>query len=72
MAGRSRLAAKPGGRLLQLTIDGIEFCWTLSRQGIADPLAGLVHLVPRRVAGPIVIDLDTDGVGPRRIRLPRD
>jgi hypothetical protein len=40
--------------------------------GNADPLAGHVHLVPRRVAGPIVIDLDTDGVGPGRIRLPRD
>jgi hypothetical protein len=33
--------------------------------GNADPLAGHVHLVPRRVAGPIVIDLDTDGVGGR-------
>ena len=44
------------------TIDGTDLCWTLSWQGIADPLAGHVHLAPRRVAGPIVIDLNTNGV----------
>ena len=44
------------------TIDGTDLCWTLSWQGIADPLAGHVHPAPRRVAGPIVIDLNTNGV----------
>ena len=33
-------------------------------QGIADPLSGHVHVAPRGVAGPVVIDLDTDGGGP--------
>jgi len=63
MAGRSRPAAKPGVSFFSYTINGTEFCWTLSWQGIADPLAGHVHVAPRRVAGPIVIDLNADGVG---------
>src|SRR5215207_163994 len=28
------LSSLPGSRLLQLTIDGTEFCWTLSRQAM--------------------------------------
>jgi len=45
------------------SIDGTTFCWTLSWQDIAEPLAGHVHVAPRRVPGPIVIDLNADGVG---------
>ena len=52
-----------GHGFFNYAIEGTEFCWTLFWQGIADPLAGHVHLVPRRVAGPIVIDLNADGVG---------
>jgi hypothetical protein len=44
------------------TIDGTKFCWTLSWQGIAEPSAGHVHVAPRGVAGPVVINLDTDEV----------
>ena len=54
-----------GHGFFSYTIDGNEFCWTLSWQGIDTPHAGHVHLAPRGVAGPIVIDLDTDDeVGP--------
>jgi hypothetical protein len=52
-----------GHGFFSYTLEGTEFCWTLSWQGIDDPLAGHVHVAPRQVAGPIVIDLDTDGVG---------
>ncbi len=45
------------------TLESTEFCWTLSWQGIDDPLAGHVHVAPREVAGPIVIDLNADGIG---------
>jgi hypothetical protein len=52
----------PAAIIMAAVLDGTEFCWTLSWQGIADPVAGHVHLAPRGVAGPIVIDLDTDDV----------
>jgi hypothetical protein len=51
-----------GHGFFSYTIDDTEFCWTLSWQGIDTPLAGHVHLAPRGVAGPIVIDLNADGV----------
>jgi hypothetical protein len=54
-----------GHGFLSYAIDGTEFCWTLSWRGIADTLVGQVYLTPRRVAGPIVIDLGADGVGAR-------
>jgi hypothetical protein len=63
-SGQEPAGGEAGGHgFFSYTIDDTEFCWTLSWQGIADPLAGHVHLAPRQVAGPIVIDLDTDGVG---------
>jgi hypothetical protein len=34
----------------------------IRRPGITDPLVGRVQLAPRRVAGPIGIDLNADGV----------
>jgi CHRD domain len=49
-----------GHGFFSYTIEGTEFCWTLSWRGIATPHAGHVHLAPRGVAGPIVINLDTD------------
>jgi hypothetical protein len=52
-----------GHGFFSYTIDGTEFCWTLSWRGIADPLDGHVHFAPRGTAGPIAIDLDTDDVG---------
>lgn len=49
------------------TIDGTRFCWTLSWQNIATPTAAHVHVGQRRVAGPVIIPLDVDGVpGPDR------
>jgi CHRD domain len=63
-SGQEPAGGEAGGHgFFSYTIEGIEFCWTLSWQGIADPLAGHVHLAPRGMAGPIVIDLDTDRVG---------
>jgi hypothetical protein len=62
-SGQEPAGGEAGGHgFFSYTIDGTEFCWTLSWQGIADPLAGHVHFAPRGVAGPIVIDLNADGV----------
>ena len=62
-SGQEPAGGEPGGHgFFSYTIDGTEFCWTLSWQGIATPLAGHVHFAPRGVAGPIVIDLDADDV----------
>jgi CHRD domain len=64
-SGQEPAGGEAGGHgFFSYTIDGTKFCWTLSWQGIADPLSGHVHLAPRGVAGPVVIDLDTDGGGP--------
>lgn len=52
-----------GHGFFRYSIDGTTFCWTLSWKNIAEPLAGHVHVAARRDAGPIVIDLDADGVG---------
>jgi hypothetical protein len=63
-SGQEPAGGEPGGHgFFSYTIEGTEFCWTVSWRGIADPLAGHVHLAPRGVAGPIVIDLNADGVG---------
>ena len=62
-SGQEPAGGEAGGHgFFSYTIDGTKFCWTLSWQGIAAPLAGHVHVAPRRVAGPIVIDLDIDGM----------
>jgi hypothetical protein len=62
-SGQEPAGGEAGGHgFFSYTIDGTEFCWTLSWQGIADPLAGHVHFAPRGVAGPVVINLDTDDV----------
>ena len=45
------------------SIDGTTFCWTLSWESIPQPFAGHVHVAPRNVAGPVVVDLNADGVG---------
>ena len=67
-SGQEPAGGEAGGHgFFSYTIEGTEFCWTLSWQGIADPLAGHVHVAPRRVAGDIVIDLDVDTLpGPDR------
>jgi CHRD domain len=63
-SGQEPAGGEEGGHgFFSYTIEGTEFCWTLSWQGIADPLSGHVHLAPRGVAGPVVIDLDTDDLG---------
>jgi hypothetical protein len=60
-SGQEPAGGEAGGHgFFSYTIEGTEFCWTLSWQGIADPVAGHVHLAPRGVAGPVVINLDTD------------
>lgn len=42
------------------TIDGDQFCYTLSVTGLTTPAtAAHVHLAPRNVAGPVVIPLAT-------------
>jgi hypothetical protein len=62
--GQEPAGGDPDGHgFFTYTIDGTTFCWTLSWQDIADPLSGHVHIGSRQVAGPVVIDLDTDGVG---------
>lgn len=62
-SGQEPAGGEAGGHgFFSYTIGGTEFCWTLSWQGIADPVAGHVHLAPRGVAGPVVIDLNADGV----------
>jgi hypothetical protein len=63
-SGQEPAGGEAGGHgFFSYTIDGTEFCWTLSWRGIADPLDGHVHFAPRGTAGPIAIDLDTDDVG---------
>jgi hypothetical protein len=43
-SGQEPAGGEAGGHgFFSYTIDGTEFCWTLSWQGIADPLAGHVH-----------------------------
>ena len=62
-AGQEPDGGEPGGHgFFSYTIDGTEFCWTLSWRNIDDPFAGHVHVAPRGVAGPVVIPLDVDGV----------
>ena len=64
-SGQEPAGGEAGGHgFFSYTIEDNQFCWTLSWQGIADPLLGHVHLAPRGVAVPVVIDLDTDGGGP--------
>lgn len=63
-SGQEPAGGEAGGHgFFSYTIDGTEFCWTMSWQGIAEPFAGHVHIAPRQVAGPILIDLNADGVG---------
>jgi hypothetical protein len=63
-SGQEPAGGDAGGHgFFSYTIDGTEFCWTLSWQGIAEPFAGHVHIAPKHVAGPILIDLNADGVG---------
>jgi hypothetical protein len=63
-SGQEPQGGEPGGHgFFSYSIDDTEFCWTLSWQGIGDPFAGHVHIGPRQVNGPIVIDLNADGVG---------
>lgn len=66
--GQETAAADPDGHgFFTYSIDGTRFCWTLSWQDIATPTAAHIHVGPRRVAGPIVIPLDADGMpGPDR------
>jgi CHRD domain len=66
--GQETAAADADGHgFFTYSIDGTTFCWTLSWQDIATPTAAHVHVGPRRVAGPIVIPLDVDGIpGPDR------
>jgi hypothetical protein len=62
--GQEPAGGDPDGHgFFTYSIEGTTFCWTVSWQDIAEPLAGHVHVAPRRVAGPIVIDLNADGVG---------
>jgi hypothetical protein len=62
-SGQEPAGGEAGGHgFFSYTIDGAEFCWTLSWQGIAEPQAGHVHSASRGVAGPVVIDLNADGV----------
>jgi hypothetical protein len=63
-SGQEPAGGEAGGHgFFSYTIEGTKFCWTLSWRGIAAPLDGHVHFAPRGIAGPIVIDLDTDDVG---------
>jgi hypothetical protein len=63
-SGQEPAGGEAGGHgFFSYTIDSTKFCWTLSWQGIATPHAGHVHFAPRGVAGPVVIDLDTDREG---------
>jgi CHRD domain len=63
-SGQEPAGGEAGGHgFFSYTIEDNQFCWTLSWQGIAEPFAGHVHLAPRGVAGPVVIDLNADGVG---------
>jgi hypothetical protein len=60
-SGQEPAGGDAGGHgFFSYTIEGTKFCWTLSWQGIATPHAGHVHFAPRGVAGPVVINLDTD------------
>jgi CHRD domain len=63
-SGQEPAGGEGGGHgFFSYTIDGTNFCWTLSWQGIADPFAAHVHVAPRGVAGDIVIPLDISGEG---------
>jgi hypothetical protein len=63
-SGQEPAGGEAGGHgFFSYTIEGTKFCWTLSWRGIAAPSDGHVHFAPRGIAGPIVIDLDTDDVG---------
>jgi hypothetical protein len=62
-AGQETPAGEPGGHgFFTYSLEGTEFCWTLSWQNIEDPFAAHVHVGERNVAGPVVIPLDVDGV----------
>ena len=62
--GQEPAGGDPDGHgFFTYSIDGTTFCWTVTWQNIDEPLAGHVHVAPRRVAGPVVIDLNADGVG---------
>jgi hypothetical protein len=51
-------AADPDGHgFFSYTLEGTDFCWTLSWQNIETATAAHVHLGPRGVAGPVVIPL---------------
>jgi hypothetical protein len=61
--GQETAAADPDGHgFFTYTIDGTTFCWTLSWRDIQAPDAAHVHVGPRHVDGPVVIDLDVDDV----------
>ena len=66
--GQETAAADADGHgFFTYSIDGTTFCWTLSWQDIATPTAAHIHVGARRVAGPVVIPLDADGLpGPDR------
>jgi CHRD domain len=62
-SGQEPAGGEAGGHgFFSYTIEDTKFCWTLSWRGIAEPAAGHVHVAPRRVAGPVVIDLGVDVV----------
>jgi hypothetical protein len=62
--GQEPAGGDPDGHgFFTYSLDGTTFCWTVSWQDIAEPIAGHVHVAPRHVAGPVVIDLNADGVG---------
>lgn len=61
--GQETQAADPDGHgFFTYTLDGTEFCWTLSWKDIETPTAAHIHIGARHVAGPVVIPLDVDGV----------
>ena len=59
-------AGEPGGHgFFTYSIEGTEFCWTLSWQNIGTPTAAHIHVGGRQVAGDVVIPLDdVDVPGP--------
>ena len=62
--GQEPAGGDPDGHgFFTYSIDGTTFCWTVSWENIAEPVAGHVHVAPRRQAGPVVIDLNADGIG---------
>lgn len=61
--GQETQAGDPDGHgFFTYTLEGTQFCWTLSWKNIETPTAAHVHVGERRVAGPVVIPLDVDGV----------